>query len=210
MQLFSDLREEICVKDDGNFYNLQAFHAHIVTLFCKLREGDRVQIEGSMTIYTRVNASGYSTCTRRVTVTRLGVYVGGVLTWRSIDNDQHPALEYALIADVLKKYSLLKISGRDSAGLSSFETVNKVFKELHKEIYPGRPLPVFESKQITSLEKRIAKRRRLAHADSVLKIVATGLEESSIMDVLDTAKAVEEDLDVFFEEGDQNCCLNIL
>ena len=69
---------------------------------------------------------------------------------------------------------------------------------------PGRPLPVFESKQITSLEKRIAKRRRLAHADSVLKIVATGLEESSIMDVLDTAKAVEEDLDVFFEEGDQN------
>lgn len=63
---------------------------------------------------------------------------------------------------------------------------------------------VFESKQATSLEKRIAKRRRLAYADSALKIVATGLEESSIMDVLDTAKAVEEDLDVFFEEGDQN------
>ncbi|RCH83092.1 hypothetical protein CU097_007750, partial [Rhizopus azygosporus] len=69
------LRREICVKDDGNFYNLQAFHANIITLFCKLRKDDRVRIEGSMTIYTRVNASGYSTCTRRVAVTRLGVLI---------------------------------------------------------------------------------------------------------------------------------------
>ena len=57
---------------------------------------------------------------------------------------------------------------------------------------------VFESKQATSLEKRIAKRRRLAYAVSALKIVATGLEESSIMDILGTAKAVDEDLGVFF------------
>lgn len=70
---------------------------------------------------------------------------------------------------------------------------------------PCRPLPVFESKQATSLEKKITKRQRLAHADSALKIVATRLEESSIMDVLGTVKAVEEDSDVFFEKGDQNC-----
>ncbi|RCH88857.1 hypothetical protein CU097_003247 [Rhizopus azygosporus] len=110
------LHEELSVKDDSDFYNPQAFYANVITLFSKLRKGDCVQVKGPMTIYTRVNDGGRP------------------LTWTSTDDDQHPTLEHVLVADVQKKYSLLKGSAKDGADLASFETMNEVFKKLHEEI----------------------------------------------------------------------------
>lgn len=43
---YETLRGELSVKDDSSLYNLQAFHANVITLFSKLRKGDRVQVEG--------------------------------------------------------------------------------------------------------------------------------------------------------------------
>ncbi|CAO3662283.1 unnamed protein product [Rhizopus microsporus] len=113
------LHEELSVKDDSDFYNPQAFYANVITLFSKLRKGDCVQVKGPMTIYTRVNDGGRP------------------LTWTSTDDDQHPTLEHVLVADVQKKYSLLKGSAKDGADLASFETMNEVFKKLHEEIFLG-------------------------------------------------------------------------
>ncbi|PHZ12273.1 uncharacterized protein RHIMIDRAFT_292374 [Rhizopus microsporus ATCC 52813] len=91
---------------------------------------------GSMTIYTRANASRYSSCTCRIIAARLDVHVEGLLKCTSTDDEEHPTLEYLLVADVIKKYNLIKNSERESAGLTSFETIEKLFRKLHEELYP--------------------------------------------------------------------------